>query len=69
MKQLAMMVLALVVLVQSGCGDSSPAKINDPQVECELQRPVSMAGLDWESNAFHTAIAGYIVEHGYGCKV
>lgn len=36
--------------------------------QCELDRPVIFAGLDWDSNAFHTALAGYILKHGYGCE-
>lgn len=35
---------------------------------CEIDRPVVFAGLDWDSNAFHSALAQYIIEHGYGCK-
>ncbi|WP_248304559.1 ABC transporter substrate-binding protein [Breoghania sp. L-A4] len=34
---------------------------------CEIDRPVVFAGLDWDSNAFHTALASYILEKGYGC--
>lgn len=34
---------------------------------CEIDRPIRMAGLDWASNRFHTALAGFILEHGYGC--
>lgn len=36
---------------------------------CELDRPLKMAGLDYDSAAFHTAVAGAIAEKGYGCKV
>jgi glycine betaine/proline transport system substrate-binding protein len=36
--------------------------------QCELDRPIVFAGLDWDSNAVHTAIAQFIVEHGYGCE-
>src|SRR5690606_32753884 len=36
---------------------------------CELDRPIVFAGLDWASNAFHTAVAQYIAKHGYGCDV
>lgn len=36
--------------------------------DCELDRPVVFAGLDWDSNAVHTAIAQFIVEKGYGCE-
>lgn len=35
---------------------------------CELDRPVAFAGLDWDSNAFHTSIAQFILENGYGCE-
>ncbi len=35
---------------------------------CELKRPVMFGGLDWDSNAFHTAVARIILERGYGCK-
>lgn len=37
--------------------------------ECDIDRTVVFAGLDWDSNAFHTAVAQYILEHGYGCDV
>ncbi|MDH3690665.1 MAG: ABC transporter substrate-binding protein, partial [Gammaproteobacteria bacterium] len=39
------------------------------QRKCELDRPVTFAALGWESNSFHTAVAGYIVREGYGCEV
>ena len=35
---------------------------------CELNRPVTFAGLDYDSAAFHTTIARTIVEKGYGCQ-
>ncbi|MBN2751308.1 MAG: ABC transporter substrate-binding protein [Rhodospirillaceae bacterium] len=34
---------------------------------CEINRPVVFAGLDWDSNAFHVALARFILEKGYGC--
>ncbi len=37
-------------------------------VACELNRPVTFAGLDYDSAAFHTAIARAILEKGYGCR-
>jgi glycine betaine/proline transport system substrate-binding protein len=39
-----------------------------PASACELNRPVVFAGLDYDSAAFHTAIARTIVEKGYGCR-
>ncbi len=36
---------------------------------CELDRPVVFANLNWGSAQFHTALAKYIVENGYGCAV
>ncbi len=35
---------------------------------CEVSRPVVFAGLDWESAAFHNAVARFILENGYGCQ-
>lgn len=35
--------------------------------KCEVDRPVVFAGLDWDSNAFHNAVARFILAHGYGC--
>lgn len=38
--------------------------------DCDgLDRAVILAGLDWDSNAFHNGIAGFILEHGYGCEI
>lgn len=34
---------------------------------CPLDRPISFAGLDWDSNAFHTEVASFILREGYGC--
>lgn len=35
---------------------------------CEIDRPIVFAGLDWDSNAFHTSVAQFIAEIGYGCE-
>lgn len=37
-------------------------------VKCEIDRPVKFAGLNWASNSFHVAVAGFIMEKGYGCR-
>ena len=37
--------------------------------KCEVDRPIIFAGMDWASNAFHNAVAGFIMEKGFGCKV
>lgn len=39
-----------------------------PAAACELDRPVVFAGLDWDSVAFHNAVARRIIEDGFGCK-
>ncbi|WP_018700577.1 ABC transporter substrate-binding protein [Amorphus coralli] len=36
---------------------------------CDIDRPVMFAGLDYQSAAFHTALAKFIVKTGYGCEV
>lgn len=40
-----------------------------PAMACELDRPLRMAGLDYDSAAFHTAVASAVAERGFGCKV
>jgi glycine betaine/proline transport system substrate-binding protein len=37
--------------------------------ECELDRPITLAGLDWNSNQFHMAVVKRILRDGYGCPV
>lgn len=39
-----------------------------PVAACEVNRPVVIAGLNWDSNAFHTAVAARILKDGYGCN-
>jgi glycine betaine/proline transport system substrate-binding protein len=36
---------------------------------CEVDRPIVIAGLNWDSNAFHAAVASRILQDGYGCQV
>jgi glycine betaine/proline transport system substrate-binding protein len=69
MRRVGTIAIVVVVLAQIGCGSGDPGEPTASGVQCELSRPVTMAGLDWESNAFHTAVAAYILEHGYGCQV
>lgn len=45
----------------------SAARAQQPAPSCELAHPVVFAGLDYDSNAFHTEVARFILEHGYGC--
>lgn len=44
-----------------------PASAQAPR--CEVDQKVVFAGLDWDSNAFHTAVAQRIVRDGFGCAV
>jgi len=53
---------AMVALLPSAATAATAAP------RCEVDRPVVFAGLDWDSNAFHVAVARYILDHGYGCK-
>ena len=39
-----------------------------PVQACDVDRPIVFAGLDWQSNAFHTAVAQKIIEMGFGCE-
>ncbi|MBX3607612.1 MAG: ABC transporter substrate-binding protein [Piscinibacter sp.] len=40
-----------------------------PAQACEVDHKVVFAGLDWDSNAFHTALAQRILRDGMGCQV
>lgn len=56
----------LLALPRISQGQKSPASVVPA---CELSQKVVFAGLDWDSNAFHTALAQRIVRDGYGCAV
>ena len=36
---------------------------------CELNRPLVLAGLDWNSNRLNNSIIEYMLVEGYGCEV
>lgn len=60
--------LAAGLLAASSVILSAPASAQE--VDCDgLDRPVVFAGLDWDSNAFNNGVAGFILEHGYGCDI
>lgn len=48
----------------AACSEDLPVSTSN----CELTRPVVFAGLDWESNAFHTEVARIIIEKGFDCR-
>ena len=56
-------VIAGVVL---GAGAQTGAAVAQAP-ECDLDRPVVFAGLDWDSPRFHNEVARFVLEHGYGC--
>ncbi len=56
--------LLFAVVALSGCSDDAERLVSG---SCPIDRPVVFAGLDWDSNAFHTSVASYIMEQGYGC--
>jgi glycine betaine/proline transport system substrate-binding protein len=62
--------LGLVVLAGlAGAVDPAAAEDDFQAVPvCELDRPIVLAALDWDSSAFHNAVASYIFQHGYGCQ-
>ncbi|WP_071872552.1 ABC transporter substrate-binding protein [Atopomonas hussainii] len=43
---------------------SAPVAAN----ECELERPVRFAGMNWTSNLITVEIERFIMQHGYGCE-
>ena len=56
----------LILGLAAGFGLAGPALAQDAP-QCELDRPVMFGSLNWDSAQFHTAVASYIMEHGYGC--
>ena len=56
-----------IALVLPFAGAARHAEAATPP-KCELDRPVVFAAFDWDSNAFHTALARFIMEVGYGCR-
>ena len=55
--------LGAVLLAAAGL----PAPARAPG--CDLQRPIVLGGLDYDSAAFDNAVAKLILTKGYGCKV
>jgi len=53
--RILLIVLMMVIAVESA-------------LACDVDRPVVFAGMDWQSNAFHTAVAQKVLEAGYNCK-
>lgn len=61
--------LALLGMVSPSQAEKMTKKEKISREEkCEIKRPVIFAGLGWDSNAFHVAVARHIMEKGYGCK-
>jgi glycine betaine/proline transport system substrate-binding protein len=65
-----------LIAVLAACGQKTEmqTKIADASAPttapvCELNRKIVFAGLDWDSNAFHTAVAQNIIKNGFGCEV
>ncbi|MEM1289327.1 MAG: glycine betaine ABC transporter substrate-binding protein [Pseudomonadota bacterium] len=50
-------------------GAASTATVPAAAQECPVDRPVNMAGLGYESHAFHTEVVSFIMREGYGCEV
>ena len=51
-------------------GDRGPAEeeVAVAEPSCEIDRPIVLAGLNWDSNEFHNQVAKYILENGYDCE-
>ncbi|WP_374449858.1 ABC transporter substrate-binding protein [Stella sp.] len=59
---LRMAAAAIAALACAGAATAAEAK-------CEVDGPVVFGALDWDSAAFHTALAQFVLAKGYGCKV
>ena len=52
--------LAILGLAQSAQAADTP--------QCEVNRPVNIGGMTWESNLILAEVESYILQKGYGCK-
>ncbi|MEM8852303.1 MAG: ABC transporter substrate-binding protein [Pseudomonadota bacterium] len=57
--------LAASALLAGVIGAQAPAMAQGES--CGIDRPVMFGGLDYGSAAFHTSLARFIIEEGYGC--
>ncbi|MGX1100637.1 glycine betaine/proline transport system substrate-binding protein [Amorphus sp. MBR-141] len=67
----AVLTLALSIAVLSLTAATRPAAAADEVSAvpvCEVDRPIVLAALEWDSSAFHNAVTSFILEHGYGCR-
>lgn len=60
--------VALGGLFMSGLATGTAHAASMDKPKCEINRPIMFSDLNWDSNRFHTALARFIVEKGYGCK-
>lgn len=58
-------ILGAAALCSALLGASTTAAAQAPA--CEVDHKVIFAGLDYDSNAFHTEVARFILDKGYGC--
>lgn len=59
--------LAMLIALTATAPAAAQAPATPPV--CELRQRIVFAGLDWDSNAFHTAVAQRVLRDGYGCEV
>ena len=55
-----------IVAIALSLALATPATAADPS--CETDKPIVFGGLDWDSNAFHTAVARHVIRDGFGCE-
>jgi ABC-type proline/glycine betaine transport system substrate-binding protein len=58
--------LGLVAIAAASCLCAVPRA--DAAAACDIGRKIMFGNMDWASNRFHTAVARFILEKGYGCK-
>lgn len=56
-------------LIRAACVLAAASGLPFAARACEVDHEVVFAGLDWDSNAFHTAVAQRILRDGMGCRV
>ncbi|BEP30047.1 ABC transporter substrate-binding protein [Helicovermis profundi] len=67
MKKVLIVILALILLISlAGCGTTNEVKKDSTT---EVNKKLVFADASWDSIRLHNAVAGYILEKGYGYEI
>lgn len=62
------MLFRSLLMIAFFCAAFGLSAVQAAEPKCEVDRPVRIAGLDWDSDRFHVEVVKFILKHGYGCE-